>query len=261
MAHIPRLYLDADLQEGEAVAPLEAQSKYLTRVMRLQEGSRVRAFNGRHGEWACRMRFDGRRALLLPETKTREQVDAAPLTLVFAPLKKARTDFVVEKACELGATVIQPVLTEFTQTKTVRTDRLQTLVIEAAEQTERLDIPEVREAKPLASVLAEWSADTSILYGDEAGSAAPVLDVLRRAERRTGAVLVGPEGGFSKRERDMLRKLDIVVPVTLGPRILRAETAAVSMLTLWQSVLGDWSDHPYVADDATSERVTVGGSS
>ncbi len=246
MAHIPRLYVDDTLEKDQEIALAEGQGKYLTRVMRLASGAQVRVFNGRDGEWLCRLIVVGRKVSLEPTEQTRPQTEGVDLTLLFAPIKKARTDFIIEKASELGVSRIQPVLTDYTQTKTVRLDRLLATAIEAAEQTERMDIPGFSAALPLTRVLADWPRDIGLIYCDEAGTAQPIPEVLRESTRPVRGVLVGPEGGFSATEREMLRALDFVIPVSLGPRILRAETAVVSALTLWQSELGDWRKRPYL---------------
>lgn len=248
MTNIPRLYIDAALNAAQLVPVSEGQGKYLTRVMRLPEGAIVRAFNGRQGEYRCTLHVDGKRAGLVPVEQIRPQKDALDLTLMFAPLKKTRTDFVVEKAAELGARMICPVITEFTQTSRVRADRLQALTIEAAEQTERLDIPEVFEASSLSHALAAWDRIKPLYFCDEASTSKPMLDCLKGEQSTAAGLLIGPEGGFSSREREMLGALEFVIPITLGPRILRAETAVVSALTLWQSVVGDWQEAPYLPE-------------
>jgi len=248
MSNIPRLYLDHDLLAGAAIALADGQGKYLTRVMRLADGATVRVFNGRSGEWRGALRVDGKRVSIEPIEQTRAQYEALDLTLMFAPLKKTRTDFVVEKACELGVKQIWPVITEYTQTGRVRADKLRAVVFEAAEQTERMDVPDVAEGQPLANALSQWSPDKPLYYCDEAGEAKALREVLESESRRAAGFLIGPEGGFSPREREMLRSLDFVIPVTLGPRILRAETAVVSALTLWQSEVGDWRNPPYLPE-------------
>ena len=246
MSHIARIYVTAPLQANADVPLPEAQAKYLTRVMRLADGAIVRAFNGSDGEWRCALRVQGKAVSLSPLEQTREQVSGPDMTLLFAPIKKARTDFIVEKATELGVRAIQPVLTEYTQTQRVRTDRMQSLTIEAAEQTERMDLPEVFEAESLHKALAKWNTNVPLIYCDEGSDAAPITAYQSQLSDRPAGLLIGPEGGFSPRERQMLRDLDFVLPITLGPRILRAETAVVSALTLWQSQVGDWHKAPYL---------------
>ncbi|MDJ0920658.1 MAG: 16S rRNA (uracil(1498)-N(3))-methyltransferase [Henriciella sp.] len=248
MGHVPRLYVKDDLAIGQSITVDDAQGKYLTRVMRLADGASVRVFNGRDGEWVATLRTQGKTVLLEPRSQLRAQTPGPDLTLLFAPLKKARTDFVVEKSTELGVREIRPVLTEYTQTQKVRLDRFQSLVIEAAEQTERLDIPMVSDAAPLTTALADWPGDRPLYYCDEGSEARPIAEAIAAAGEGAAGVLIGPEGGFSPRERGFLRALDFVIPVTLGPRILRAETAVVSALSVWQSQVGDWRDAPYVPE-------------
>ena len=247
MSSAPRIFVTAPLEAGEAVLIDDSQGKYLTRVMRLETGAAIRVFNGRDGEWRASLRQEsGKKVSIFPQERTREQIEVPDLTLLFAPLKKTRTDFVVEKACELGVRHIQPVMTEWTQSSRVRIDRLQATVVEAAEQTERMDIPAVAEDLPLTEAIDAWDPSRPLYYCDEAGDARPMATVLAETEFGPAGLLVGPEGGFSPAERHMLRSKSFVVPVTLGPRILRAETAVVSALTLWQSLVGDWRIHPYL---------------
>lgn len=249
MSSAPRIYVPVRLRPGEAASLDENQSKYLLRVMRLSDGDTVRVFNGKDGEWrALLVQDSAKKASIQPEEQTRTQLDGPDLTLLFAPLKKTRTDFVVEKACELGVRRIQPVMTEFTQSSRVRSDRLQSVVVEAAEQTERMDIPVVEDDMPLLKALDAWPDDRPVYYCDEAGDAKPMRETLSEKASGPAGILIGPEGGFSPQERERMRSLPFIVPVTLGPRILRAETAAVAALTLWQSLLGDWSDHPYLPE-------------
>jgi 16S rRNA (uracil1498-N3)-methyltransferase len=253
MSATPRLYVTADLGEDGSLVLDGDQAHYLTRVLRLGSGDPVRVFNGRDGEFEGRLTASTKStATLALATRIREQASAPDVWLLFAPLKKARTDFLVEKAVELGAAEIRPVLTERTDAETVRNDRLQRLAVEAAEQTERLDIPPVREAVKLFAALEHWPAGRSLIFADEAGDdqgrpwggdsgrAGPIADVLRDMTDGPGAILIGPEGGFSPGERKRLRELPFVRPVNLGPRILRAETAAAAALSLWQAIRGDW---------------------
>lgn len=248
MSHIARLFVDQPLASGTAVLLPDGQSKYLVRVMRLSDGATVRAFNGQDGEWRCRLEVRGKAASLVPEAQTRPQETSPDLTLLFAPVKKARTDFIIEKATELGVSAIQPVVTEYTQNNRVRTDRMTAQTIEAAEQTERMDLPTVHDAIALPKALAAWDAAHPLVYCDEASDARPLNQIANRLSSKPGGVLIGPEGGFSPRERQMLRALDFVIPISLGPRILRAETAVVSVLTLWQSEVGDWQKAPYLPE-------------
>lgn len=248
MSHIARLFVDQPLVQGQKLTLPIKQSRYLLRVMRLQSGAIVRVFNGADGEWHCELEAAGKAAHLTPKAQVRAQSEALDLTLLFAPIKKARTDFIVEKATELGVRNIQPVISEYTQTNRVRTDRMQSLAIEAAEQTERMDLPVIEEATPLATALSEWDPAKPLVFCDEGGAAQPMAEAVSSLAGKGVGLLVGPEGGFSPRERDLLRDLPFVVAITLGPRILRAETAVVSALTLWQSLVGDWRKAPYVPE-------------
>ena len=253
MSATPRLHVAPDLGEGADIPTDGDQAHYLTRVLRLGVGDPVRVFNGRDGEFEASVSAVTKStARLLLGNRMREQAAVPDLWLLFAPLKKARTDFIVEKAVELGAAEIWPVLTERTDAETVRVDRLSRIAIEAAEQTERLDVPPVREAVKLESLLGKWDAFRLLIYADEAGDdggrpwggeagkAAPMTDVLAGIGDSPAAILIGPEGGFSPVERKRLRDLPFVRPVGLGPRILRAETAALAALALWQAIRGDW---------------------
>lgn len=255
MATIPRLFVDAPLAEAGVIALDEAQSGYLLRVLRMGEGDAVRLFNGRDGEWLGALsRASGKRAEVSPQRQTRPQTahTAPRLTLLFAPVKKDQTDLIIEKATELGAASLRPVLTERTQTRTVRPDRFHKIALEAAEQTERLDLPEILELASLDAALDALAEGTAVIFCDEAGDEAeapwggqagrarPMLEVLEGLKGRPAAILTGPEGGFTPAERDFLRARPGTYPVSLGPRILRAETAAISALTLWQAMCGDW---------------------
>lgn len=244
MSNIPRLYIDTPLKAGEAIDLPEGQAHYLARVMRLGGGDMARVFNGHDGEWACELEISGRKVFAVPTERLRDQPahEQHGPSLLFAPLKKTRTDFAVEKATELGARLIQPVVTAYTQTHRVKTERLMSLAIEAAEQTERMDLPAIGEKCALFEALNRWPADQSLIFCDEAGDALPMARALEKViTPKGGGILIGPEGGFSPEEREALRQLDFVIPVTLGPRILRAETAIVASLTIWQTVLGDWA--------------------
>lgn len=235
-----RLYVDQPLAAGQPVAVGADQANYLFNVMRLQAGAAVALFNGRDGEWQARVEQAGKRAGIL-----RAEAQSAPLMLppdlwlLFAPIKKARTDFIVEKAVEMGVARILPVQTRHTNSERIRQDRLQAHAVEAAEQCGATFVPEVAELVALDRLLAGWPAGRRILWADEtlAGARAALEG---QAKGQPWAILIGPEGGFSADEQQRLRALPAVVPVALGPRILRADTAAVAALTLWQTVLGDW---------------------
>ncbi len=253
MATVPRLFVVSDLVEDGIVALEKDQAHYLLKVMRLGKGAQVRVFNGRHGEWdAVIDEVMGKSVFLKAARQTRGQSATPSLTLMFAPLKKTRTDFIVEKATELGVCVLQPVITARTQAERVRTDRLLVLATEASEQTERLDVPEVREPLKLTEAIGAWDAAMPLYFADEsgeeegrpwggeAGRAPMFAEVLKQSETCTAGILIGPEGGFAPEERQFLRASAGIVPVGLGPRILRAETAALAAITLFQALVGDW---------------------
>ena len=235
-----RLYVDADLAEGQAVAVSRDQAHYLFAVMRLQVGARVALFNGRHGEFQAEVTVANKRNGVLACMQQSKPLQMPPdLWLLFAPIKKARTDFIVEKAAEMGAARICPVSTEFTQSDRLKQDRLQAHAVEAAEQCGGTYVPEVAELAKLDRVLAAWPADRKLLFCDETCVGEAVTEL---SELGSGpwAILIGPEGGFSATEVERLRAMDGVYSVSLGPRILRADTAAVAALALWQDALGDW---------------------
>jgi 16S rRNA (uracil1498-N3)-methyltransferase len=210
--------------------------------MRLAPGDELAVFNGRDGEWGATVASVGKRAVTLKiAAQTRPQATGPDLDLVIALVKRARLETIVEKAAELGAARVIPVITERTNADHTRVDRLQAIATEAAEQTGRLDAPQVLEPVKLEKLVAGWEPGRRLLFCDEAGDAKPVLDALKGETGGPWAILIGPEGGFSPRERDLLRGLPYATPATLGPRILRADTAAISALTLWQAALGDWT--------------------
>lgn len=234
-----RLHLDHPLAEGQAVPLAPEQAHYLFGVMRLGPGARLSVFNGRDGEWEAEVAEAGRRGgTLRALRRTRPHALPPDLWLLFAPIKKARTDFIVEKAAEMGCRRILPVQTEFTNSERVKAERLRAHAVEAAEQSGGVFVPEVAELARLSDLLAVWDAGRTLWFCDEALAGGPAPAPGREAG--PGAVLVGPEGGFSDAERARLRALPWARPVRLGPRILRADTAAVAALALWQATCGDW---------------------
>jgi 16S rRNA (uracil1498-N3)-methyltransferase len=238
-----RLHIDQTLAEGQAVPLSPEKAHYLFGVMRLGPGDRLALFDGETGEWEAEVAQGGRRGSLRVLAQTRPMERPPDLWLLFAPIKKARTDFIVEKAAEMGCRRILPVRTDFTNSERVRADRLRLHAVEAAEQCGGVFVPEVAEMAPLAAVLAGWEAGRELWFCDEAlaGGEAPLPDWSGPGRSgRPGAVLVGPEGGFSEAERARLRALPFARAIRLGPRILRADTAAVAALALWQAACGDW---------------------
>ncbi|MEM6635855.1 MAG: 16S rRNA (uracil(1498)-N(3))-methyltransferase [Pseudomonadota bacterium] len=240
MAAKIRLYVDHPLAMGQPVPLTRDQAHYLFGVMRAQTGAEVALFNGQDGEWTAEVADVGKRGgTLAVRQKTAPLRRPPDLWLLFAPIKKARTDFIVEKAAEMGAARIIPVQTEFTNAERVRRDRLQAHAIEAAEQCGGTFVPEVAEMRKLADVITNWPVERHLMFCDE--TLAGQAGALDTTQGRSWAILVGPEGGFSARERRHLLTVPTVSPVALGPRILRADTAAVAAMALWQKALGDWT--------------------
>lgn len=238
----PRLYVDHALRAGVELALDKSQQNYLGNVLRLSEGDTVLIFNGLDGEWRSRVAAMGRRRLsLVPEACTRPQTSGGDLHYLFAPLKHARLDYMVQKAVEMGASCLRPVTTRRTQVARVNRERMRANAIEAAEQCGIVAIPEVRDVEALPAALAAWPPDRTLIFCDEdAADGDPVASLSAKAAAGPLAVLIGPEGGFDPAERDALLALPSIIRLSLGPRILRADTAAVAALALVQSVLGDW---------------------
>ncbi|MEL7213605.1 MAG: 16S rRNA (uracil(1498)-N(3))-methyltransferase [Pseudomonadota bacterium] len=238
MASIVRLYVDHPLGEGQTVPLTRDHAHYLFGVMRLGVGAKVQLFNGADGEFAAEVVEAGKRGgVLLCQRQTKSLQLPPDLWLLFAPIKKARTDFIVEKATEMGAARICPVQTAFTNSERIRQDRLQAHAIEAAEQCGGTFVPKVASLQKLGAVLDHWPEDRRLMFCDEEEVGA-ALEF--QGNPGPWAILIGPEGGFSTEERARLKALPFATTVSLGPRILRADTAAVAALTLWQTALGDW---------------------
>ena len=267
----PRLFVEDALSAGRHIALDGPRAHYLLTVMRLKTGASVRLFNGRDGEWSARIIEAARDTCRLAlEARTRPQEKGSDLWFLPSPVKRGSFELMVEKATELGVSSIRPAMGARTQRSKVNTERLRTIAHEAAEQSGRLSVPEVTEPRPLAGHLADWPAERRLLYCDESGEAPPLAEVLTGRtdtagkvvsdmgqlvgdvlegilgggpappERRPWAILIGPEGGFAPEERRRLRAHGSVVAASLGPRVLRAETAAIAALSLWQALLGDW---------------------
>ena len=240
-----RLFVADPLTAGTGLALAVAQAHYLRNVLRLKAGDAVSLFNGRDGEWRAVITALGRSdCAVAVESCTRPQAPEPDIWLLFAPVKRGPLDFLVQKAVELGAASLRPVMTRYTDVNRVNIDRLRLNAVEAAEQCGRLTVPTIAPPQPLAEALAAWPAGRRLLACAESGPAPPIAAVLAAARSRTApagwALLAGPEGGFAPEELDALGKLPFVTRVGLGPRILRAETAALAALTCWQAVLGDW---------------------
>ncbi|WP_166418460.1 16S rRNA (uracil(1498)-N(3))-methyltransferase [Cochlodiniinecator piscidefendens] len=235
-----RLYVEQALGEGQIIPLTRDQAHYLFGVMRLSVGDHIALFNGADGEWRAEVVETGKRGGVLKAVAQSKPLQMPPdLWLFFAPIKKARTDFIVEKAAEMGAAKICPVQTDFTNSERIRRDRLQTHAVEAAEQCGGTFVPEVVDLQKLGAVLDRWPDDRKLVFCDE--SLVGAREALTAEGGEKWAILIGPEGGFSERERERLSSLPFVTRISLGPRILRADTAAVAALTLWQTTLGDWT--------------------
>ncbi|WP_417817408.1 16S rRNA (uracil(1498)-N(3))-methyltransferase [Tritonibacter scottomollicae] len=236
-----RLYVDHPLGAGQTVPLDRDQAHYLFGVMRLAVGARVALFNGRDGEWQAEVAEASKRSGVLSCVEQSKPLQMPPdLWLIFAPIKKARTDFIVEKAAEMGAARILPVGTEFTNSERIRQDRLQAHAVEAAEQCGGTYVPEVADLQKLSGLLDHWPAERQLMFCDEAEVGQQLFLDVTQGEGQAWAILIGPEGGFSPAERKRLHGMAQSHVVSLGPRILRADTAAVAAMTLWQQKLGDW---------------------
>ncbi|GAA0649567.1 16S rRNA (uracil(1498)-N(3))-methyltransferase [Brevundimonas lenta] len=235
-----RLHVTTDLSPGAAAAPTLDQSRYLTQVMRLKAGDELLVFNGRDGEWRATIAEVLKKGVILrAEAQVRAQINPPDVHLLIATVKKSALEFAVEKATELGAARISLVTTQRTQAQHLRLDRLDAIAEESAEQTGRLDVPLVDAPRKLDAILDGWDASRRLMFCDETGGA-PAIPALQAAGGSSWAILIGPEGGFSPEEGERLRSLPFATSVSLGPRILRADTAATTALTLWQAAIGDW---------------------
>ncbi len=239
--HGPRLYVEAALAECSSIACTVEQANYLLNVMRLGSEDEILVFNGRDGEWRARLADVGKRRCALEYLeKTRAQKDGPDIHYLFAPLKRARLDYMVQKATEMGVARLQPVLTRRTMTARVNVARMRANAIEAAEQCRILWVPEVVEPAQLDAMLNSWDSARRLVYCDESAQVANPITALTSITRGPLSVLIGPEGGFDPSERAMLHKQAFTLPISLGPRIMRADTAAVAALALVNAVLGDW---------------------
>ena len=240
-----RLFVTDELAAGTSLQPSRDQQHYLLNVMRCRDGEAVLVFNGRDGEWQAAIEREGRRdCRLVVRRATRRQTSSPDLWLLFAPVKKARLDFIAQKASEMGCSRIWPVRTEHCQVSRVNDDRMLANAIEAAEQTERLDIAEIMPFTELAAALDACESDRHVIFCDEASAGAADMNAVRVLTAASpvarAAILIGPEGGFSENERVMISSRQNSLKLSLGPRILRADTAAIAALACFQSVCGDW---------------------
>jgi len=260
---VTRLFVEAGLTAGSEVPLDEAQAHYLRHVMRRADGAPLLLFNGRDGEWAAELALRGKKGAAAQVTEqTRLQAGEPDVWLCFAPVKRARIDYIAEKATELGVAVLQPVLTQHTAVERVNVERLRANAVEAAEQTERLSVPEVRGPLDLMRMLGEWPAERRLLMCDETGGGPPIAEVLGGLDDAARAapwgIVIGPEGGFASAELTALRRMKDVTAVGLGPRILRADTAALAALACWQALVGDWRQTtPRLSSDYRSSRGAV----
>lgn len=239
--NLKRLYVEDDLAAGSAVALNREQSNYLGAVLRMQPGDELIVFNGRDGAWLARIDNATKKAVTLAlAAQTAPQPPASDLWYGFAPLKAGRLDYVVQKATEMGVGALQPVVTQFTQVRGLKPEKLRANAIEAAEQCEVLNVPEILPEIALADLMSGWDPDRRLIVADEAAASASPADQVRELEGRRLGLLIGPEGGFSDGERTLLRSQSFVTTISLGPRILRADTAAVAALAVIQAIIGDW---------------------
>ena len=237
-----RLFVTSDIKAGIAIEADQDQFNYLANVLRMEDGAELLIFNGRDGEWKVSVSFPSRKRIqLMPVEQARPQPAPSDLHYLFAPLKVGRLDYLVQKAVEMGAGLLQPVMTQHVQGKITNLDKVRANVIEAAEQCGILGVPDVAEPVKLADLLDRWPRERRIIYCDEGDAGQNPLPLLTKVKEKHLALLVGPEGGFSDEERALLRSLDFVTAIPLGPRILRADTAAVAAMAVIQAAIGDWN--------------------
>lgn len=248
----PRLFVAEKLSTGLSLSLPPEQSHYLGNVLRVSEGESVRLFNGIDGEWRgmiAQLSVGKKKGVTVKLIEQRREQDEAPdLWLCCAPIKRAHFDFMIMKATELGVRVIQPVLTSRTQIRESNIERLRAIAIEAAEQSERLSIPEIKPAITLPDLVEQWSPRRLAILCAEFGDAQPVAQALSGAlarARPSAAIFTGPEGGFTTEEMLQVKALPEVLPIRLGPRILRADTAAIAAMSCWQALCGDWQNRDF----------------
>ena len=240
-----RLFVAHDLGEGRLIPLAREQANYALKVLRLRAGASLRVFNGRHGEWSTSLALAGRRdAVLEVHRQLREQAGGPDIDYLFAPLKRTRLDYLVQKATEMGVARLRPVITRHTIAERINLERMRANVVEAAEQCGILRLPEVVAPVRLAPLLDTWDPRRRIVFCDEAAGQADPIGALQAVPAGPLALLIGPEGGFASEERARLLALPFTVRLALGPRVMRADTAAVAALALVNAVLGDWRPAP-----------------
>ena len=257
----PRLYTQEKLSTGTFFALEADQSHYLTTVLRAVAGDPLRFFNGCDGEWRATIsetpKSKKKGVTISVLEKLREQTEEPDLWLCCAPIKRAHFDFMMMKATELGAKVIQPILTSRTQIREVNEERARAIAIEAAEQSERMTIPEIRAPLTLEKLVKQWPAKRLPILCAEFGDAQPIAQALSGAlahARPSVAILTGPEGGFTQDEMDLMKSMTEILSVRLGPRILRADTAALAAMSCWQAMCGDWQQRNFLTRPSNTER-------
>ena len=235
-----RIYIEKKLHIGEMVEIDEKQAHYLINVMKQKTGNKLFCFNNKDGEFEGEIETISKKSLSMRVLSKSKNFEKSPdIWLLFAPLKKDQTDFVIQKSTELGVRKIIPTLTLRTNSEKVRTDRFQVQAIEAAEQCRRVDLPEISEAISLEKLLQTWDSTRVLFYMDETGNGKRITEAFSK-NNQPSAILVGPEGGFDKKELELLKKMNYTEAVTMGTRIMRAETAVTAALSCWQAICGDW---------------------
>lgn len=238
---LQRLFIDAPLSADGQVEPAAEAAHYLANVLRMKDGDAVLLFNGQDGEWKAAVRPEGKKRVRLEILEqTRPQTPQPDLVYCFAPLKQGRLDYMVQKAVEMGVGVLQPVITQHTQVPKIGIERIRANAVEAAEQCGVLSLPECREAVKLDRLIDQWDPSRRLIFCDEGHETDNPLPILQSLQPGPLGLLIGPEGGFSEDERKLLHRLPFVTAIPLGPRILRADTAAVAALALIQATIGDW---------------------
>ena len=236
-----RLFVDGDLAIGAKMSLSERSSHYLYSVMRCKSGEQIKCFNNQSGEFLCAITSSDKKATIIEVKRKVKDIEIEnDLWLLFSPLKKDRTDFVIEKSVELGVSKIIPVRTERTNSEKIKIERFLAQAIEATEQCGRLSIPEIADSLSLNNLLLSWDSNRVLFFMDERRKGEDVIPLFKRYKGKPVAILIGPEGGFSDKEAKLINSFDFVRNVNLGPRILRAETAVAASLALWQAVAGDW---------------------